>query len=1162
MPARVAISTAGQNGQYVGTTRVPTPTASPGSTTARSFNGNGDRLLLGPSNDLGATFLALMTFWRQDTTILSDDLTSARLFTQYTIGGTRVGVGLNRSFLSLTYTDSSGTTRTVESRGRVVDISRHFLGVHVSVGEIRVYLDGRLAIRVTDSLAPPDLARVCVGADTRARFFRGQIDDVAFYKVAPGKTQNWLRYYRELVRGNFSRDYQAATFAEGHNAVTISDEGFTAAGFSATPASRVALTSPLRTEAELATQYAEFIPTAAGSGLRIGVINSQHDLATQDVGVTNNSYGFTPTGDLLRGGNVIATGLGQWGVGDSVAIGWKPATNTLSFWINGTHVYEINLPAETWTVALNLGTATVLLNSGQAVPFALPTDSPGVSAKVWSKLTTEFRQMKLAEVNAPLDDQGVDILDAYSGNKVGAYGLPAIREAGFTEDSFDYARRVGGGIRLDFGTHTAADDAFFFAVAFSPEEADLVGDKVLLESPGKWGLQILDGKLNAWVGGVQVGSINAPFTAGESYILGLARSATGRLLVWTHIGYILQSADVTPVQTSADVYVGSSADGSKAFTGRLSHLVLSSKALAAWKMNRLKAVYSWDVPDVEGAIPNPAEIRQVFELSWRDAFKLGLSTASNFVGTVAREPDQIAIEYRPVDRRGAGGYSGEQIVTWAPNATLVSYVDRQTDVLPLTGLSDLELVVPGTAILVGNEVCRLISINPNTLLATVARGCLDTVPAEHGAGTKVWFYDGHLGTTGNAYQVLDQVDVKMLSRSALAEMAEEFAPVDSLSITGRISRPYPPATVMINEETNPQALRGTVLIQWRHRNKVSQGQELVGFYEVEQELTAPASVYYQIRAFDAVSGELVHTSSVLPSTTDHYNLHVPAFNGTIRVEVLSATQSGSTALENWQSPTLSFLYDADVQTLVNTEEGEPVETEMEDANVEVERITALRANSFNGELPDDWGGVEEEEEEEEAGHLMGVKFSEFAEPTVTPTGEEIIPYAGNNTNYKMSLLQLRDWLLANMPPIQDGKSAYQLWLDDGNVGTLEDFFEAYRGFRGLNSNSARRILTINDAAGALICNWANFDEIRLRLVGDVALTFQGAVDGQGCLLEFTQGGQGGHQVTLPGSLRWNNLIQRYDITPTAGLSDKIGFIYDSGAGTYDFVTFVPGLSAS
>jgi hypothetical protein len=1164
MPARVALSSAGQNGQYVGTTRASPPTAGPGSSSCRFFNGTSDRLLLGPSNSLGEDYRVVFTFWRADSSVLQDNAGAQRLFTQYCVGGPRVAIGLNRSFLSLTYTTSSGAEVTVESRARLLDLQRHLVGVEVASGRVRVFLDGKLAIEQSATLAAPDLARVCVGADTRNRFFRGYIDDLAAFPGTGLNVDNWFRYYRNLVLQRFRRDYIATPFSPGVNSVTLSDEGFAATGFSTTPKSRVSLSSPFRAEPEFPQQFVEFSFQSGSGNVLVGVYGSAHDFANFDIGQTENSFAFDTTGQLWNAGEVINSGLGSWGANDLIAIGWDQQSGRFSLWRNGEQLHSFAVTAGEWTAAVSLGGWTVFLNTGRSPWLSLPQDSQGLPLYAWSLMNTEFRHMRLGEVCAPLNDQGEVVINATNGAAVGNYQSPQVRVGGFTSDSLDYAREVGGGVRIDGGIHSAADDDFFFCLAFTPAEEDLTGEVVIMESPAKWGMRIIDGKLNVWVGDVQVGSVNAPFTAGERYILGMTRSPAGRLLVWTYIGYILQSGDPTVPQTATDVWLGSAADGSKAFNGKFSHLVLSSKRPAAWKLDRLKSVYSWDLPDIEGMIPNPSDVRQVFELSWRDVVAMGIATTPTsshcYVGAVAEAPDNIAIEYRPVDRKGASAYTGGLIANWCPAGRLLQLLTRTEGRLYLQPGADISGVAVGSPALVDNEVVKVTAVNPTTLVVDVERACIDTIPAEHGAGAIVWFYQGSIGTSGNTYASLDQVDVKLLSRSALAEMGEEFAPVDSVSMVGRLARPYPPAGVTINDMDEPTSLAGTMRVKWLHRNKQSQAATLVSWKEAG--IPAPTTVSYRVRAYNADTNELLWESDPIPSTDSDYNLFVDGFTGNLAVTV-SSDQGG---LECLQVPRFVFSYTWEVIALLNTEEGEPLETEEEDANIEAEFFTSLKAGSYDGELPDDFSGIEEEEEEEEGSgvladgdHLVGVKISEFGDRAVL-TGEEVFPIAVAGTNYKVSLQQFLAWLVQNSPQPENGKNAYQLWLEAGNTGTLEDFFEAYRGYRGLNSNSARRIQVITAASGAIICNWANYDEIRMRLVGDVTLTFQGAVDGQGCLLKFTQDAVGGRNVTLPGTIRYNALVQSYTTTPTPGLSDKIGFIYDTGDSVYDFVTFVPGFS--
>lgn len=1161
MPARLAISSTNVHGQYVGTTRVPAPSATPGSSTCRQFNGLSDRLLLGPSNALGANFLAVLSFWRGDTSVLPDNQTSARLFTQYAVGGTRIAAGLNGQGLSITFTEAAGSRQTVQVYGTLQDTARHTLALAVQGDDIRLWLDGRLALQLQATLAAPDLARVCVGADTASRFFKGFIDDLAVYKVWPSKTQGWLNYYQDLLLSRYRRDYLATPFAGAVNGAAISGEGFQVQGLSVSPTSRVALSQPWRDDEQLPLQVVELRFKPGSGELRVGVIGPGHDLAEKAPGETAHSYGFTQQGRLRHDAQEVLSGLAEWTTSSVISLRWQAPTRALEFWVDGVFQTSLTLPAGQWTVALSLAGNTAFLNSGQTTPFALGSDAPPLPLHLWSQLTTEFRHAKLGEVCAPLDDLDNQLRDAYTGATVGSYSNPLPLEASFTGDPYDFSRRVGDNIKVTAASFTAADDSFFFALAFSPEAADLVGEVSLLHSPGKWSLQLIDGRLNATVGGVQVGSVNAPFAAGGCYLIGVARSAAGRLLVWCHLGYIMQSGDTTVPQTAADVYVGSQADGSRKFSGRLSHLLLAGTQPARWKLDRLRNAVAWSTPDVQGAMPNPPSVRRIYELSWWEVITAGIATEPNsvhcYVGSLAVPPDEVAVEYRPVDRKGASPFTGDTLAVWTASAPLDAPLTRTGTVLTFPASSDLSVVQPGDALQVNEETLKVESVNNATKVITVKRACGDTVRAEHGAGSRVWFL-GHPYVTGNPYLALDRVEVKLLSRSYLAEMGEEFAPTDTIDMRGRLARPYPPALVEVNGQYWPESLHGTLLITWRHRNKLAQAGSL--FAEDEGDFSAQPGVTYLVRAFDAVSGDLLHTSSPIPGTESSYHLLVEGFSGQLRVSVTSELSG----LSCWQAQERSFSYVDELPVVITTEEGEPLEGETS-GGVMAESYTALQVNSYDGELPDDWAGFEEEEEEEEggagyAGQVLGVKISEFAQLPTEPSGDELFPVAYQGTNYYLTAAQYRDWLASVLPPPQDGKSAYQTWLDLGNTGSEADFISSLVGAQGLNSNAARRIQVVSSASGALICDWEAYDEIRLRLTGPTTLTFQGAKDGQGCLLKITQDAAGAHSLTLPPSVRYNALVQQYTATPTPGLSDKIGFIFDGGDSTYDFVTFVPGFS--
>lgn len=168
----------------------------------------------------------------------------------------------------------------------------------------------------------------------------------------------------------------------------------------------------------------------------------------------------------------------------------------------------------------------------------------------------------------------------------------------------------------------------------------------------------------------------------------------------------------------------------------------------------------------------------------------------------------------------------------------------------------------------------------------------------------------------------------------------------------------------------------------------------------------------------------------------------------------------------------------------------------------------------------------------------------------------------------------------------DGKSAYQSWLDLGNVGTEADFIASLAstvagptgdagppgdpgldgadstvpgpaGPRGL-SFYQRRVQTVAGVTGTFACDWSLYDEVRLALVGNVTLTFSGAADGQGCTLKIGQDATGGRTVGLPGNVRYSSDITGYAPSTAANKTDRVGFIHDGGDSKYDFVSVIKG----
>lgn len=143
----------------------------------------------------------------------------------------------------------------------------------------------------------------------------------------------------------------------------------------------------------------------------------------------------------------------------------------------------------------------------------------------------------------------------------------------------------------------------------------------------------------------------------------------------------------------------------------------------------------------------------------------------------------------------------------------------------------------------------------------------------------------------------------------------------------------------------------------------------------------------------------------------------------------------------------------------------------------------------------------------------------------------------------------------------DGASAYGIAVEGGFIGSETEWLASLQGPRGLQGLSFfnRRVQTIPTVVGGTAtCDWGLYDEIRITLDANVTLTFTGGTDGQGCTLKLKQDATGGRTVTLPGAVRFNADITGYTTTTTASKSDRVGFIHDAGDSKFDFVSVIKG----
>lgn len=163
--------------------------------------------------------------------------------------------------------------------------------------------------------------------------------------------------------------------------------------------------------------------------------------------------------------------------------------------------------------------------------------------------------------------------------------------------------------------------------------------------------------------------------------------------------------------------------------------------------------------------------------------------------------------------------------------------------------------------IVGNEFI-LVSAAANGAgldvdLSNVYRGVLDSVQGNHAVGTKVYMLFAGAGVTDTNFPVGNQIDIKLIPKSAKDELAEGSATTVNINPTGntskRVIRPYPPSSTLYNGAGSPfgtPSLEGAgsglngfrIDIDWRRR-RYNTGDELA---ELLADFTPLASTEYEV----------------------------------------------------------------------------------------------------------------------------------------------------------------------------------------------------------------------------------------------------------------------------------------------------------------------------
>ncbi|MBB3103808.1 phage tail protein [Azomonas macrocytogenes] len=307
----------------------------------------------------------------------------------------------------------------------------------------------------------------------------------------------------------------------------------------------------------------------------------------------------------------------------------------------------------------------------------------------------------------------------------------------------------------------------------------------------------------------------------------------------------------------------------------------------------------WVPPD---RTPTAIALRKLTERTWRDLAQTTdpanldlIDSTASYLQALAVKPTSLSLSYTLQDRVGSGAWiDADDAGDFCPSGLLVSALDRQATAFILTAGTDLDFVEVGGAALIDDEIVRIDSFDTSTLTGTMARGCIDTVPATHAAGARIWFIESNGAIDAAAYTSGATIQARLLTQTSEGQLDPALAAVDSLVMAQRQGRPYPPGQFRIGGAYYPASIVGDVVLTWSHRDRLLQADQLID--TLQGNIGPESGVTYSARLLRADTlAELVSQTAISGTTVTL----ATTYEGSVIAE-LWAVRDGLASLQRYQ----------------------------------------------------------------------------------------------------------------------------------------------------------------------------------------------------------------------------------------------------------------------
>lgn len=240
-----------------------------------------------------------------------------------------------------------------------------------------------------------------------------------------------------------------------------------------------------------------------------------------------------------------------------------------------------------------------------------------------------------------------------------------------------------------------------------------------------------------------------------------------------------------------------------------------------------------------------------------------------YVGMAAIRPSNQHINASLYVDAGAG-YDERTTLDFCPSASLKNDIDYMDSSFELENVAEFELLEANHRIQINNEIMAFVSFDAATNMITVKRGCSDTVPQKHNAGSKIFGWDNYSGIDDLEYLSGENISLKALTLTGSDALDLSSATAHSLTCVARAIRPYPPANVKINGEYYPEEIETDLVLTWVDHNRLQQtGGSILGWFEEGVAIEPNTQTHLIVSQLDENSLELATSNANVTGATNY-----------------------------------------------------------------------------------------------------------------------------------------------------------------------------------------------------------------------------------------------------------------------------------------------------